>query len=209
MNQTRNPRKQKSGRKPGPSNAQRKAMTLRQLGRVNTRQHTFVRRVGGPETTISTTAGGVIASTTLASSGSAFSCPDFANAAGLYQLYRVRAMEVRLMPLWLAPVWNGVSVTTAPAYACVSPYYSNFGPTSLQGHIDATGMEMISGYKGGTFATSYQGDLDSHFWSPVSGAMPTGEQFGLVIQGTSTASTSSIVIWRVVTWYLVEFKMNS
>lgn len=192
------------------SNAEQQQITLRAFGKVNTRQHTLVRRMASAEFTISTTAGGIISSQSIGASTNAYTnCPDFASAAGMYQLYRVRAIKVQLFPLWPIPVWNGASITTAPAYACVSPFYSNFGVTSLQGHLDATDMKLISGYKGGTFTTQYKGDPEAHFWTPVNTAVPAGESFGLVMQGTSTASTASIVIWRAVGWYLVEFKMAS
>lgn len=201
--------KKKKARK-GSSNQSQQDRILRQFGRVNTRQHTLLRRMGAVEYTVSTNASGVIASNVIAGSNIPFvSCPDFASTAGLYQLYRVHAIEVKFFPLYLAPVYNGVNVTTCPAYACITPYYNNFGVTSLQGHIDATDMRTITGYTGGTFTTSFRGDPEAHFWTPVNTAVPVAESFGLIMQGTSTASTASIVVWRYLAWYLVEFKMAS
>ncbi len=167
----------------------------------------YTRWVSGAEATISTSAGGVVALTTLANAALISSSADFASLAALYTAYRCKAISVQLLPLLPAPVYNGAAIQTQPSAIAVYPWTSNTVPTTFAQALDVTGVKVLSGYKGGFLRTTYAGDPDAHLWTGTGSAIGSNEQFGVSCIGTSTTSTASSGVWKVIPQYLVEFRM--
>lgn len=179
---------------------------IAQIDRLAAKSSTFLRRMGLAPSYISTSAGGVIGAGTLLSTGSVNSAPDFASCTGLYQVYRVRAVEVQVLPFY--PV--ATSTVVVPALIAVAPYQNGAPPTSLQGMIDATGSIMCSGYRGYKFAADFRRDPNAHLWTPVTSGIATTSQFGIALCGqTAPTSTASTPVWAVVAWAVVEFQTAS
>ncbi len=174
---------------------------------LHTEKVIYTRWVAGAEATISTSAGGVVALATLANAASISTASDFASLAALYTAYRCRAISVQLLPLLPAPVYNGAAIQTQPSAIAVYPWQSNTVPTTFQQALDVSGVKIMSGYQGGFVRTSYQGDPDAHLWTGTGSAIGSNEQFGISCVGTSTTSTASSGVWKVIPQYLVEFRM--
>ncbi len=168
----------------------------------------YSRWLAGAESSVSTSAGGVVALATLANAASISATPDFASLAALYTTYRCRAIRVELFPVFTAPVYNGAGITTPPVIVAVFPSFANTVPTTFQQALDCAGLKLMSGYKGGTIMTSYRGDPDAHLWTGTGSAIGSNEQFLVSIVGTAAASTASIAVFRVVPHYLVEFRIT-
>ncbi len=168
----------------------------------------YSRWMAGNESTISTSAGGVVALTTLANAALISSTSDFASVAALYTNYRCRAIRVDLFPVVTTPVYTGAAVQTAPPVVCVFPSFANTVPTTFQQALDGAGMKLMSGYKGGTIMTSWRGDPDAHLWTGTGSAIGSNEQFLISIVGSAATSTASTAVFRVVPQYLVEFRIT-
>lgn len=183
------------------------ARPMRIMNQLQAKELIYTRKIGATEFTVSTNVSGVIALTTIGSSASVSSAPDFASCAVLYQLYRVRALVLQLFPTF--PV--NTTAVTVPALVYVCPFFSGNSVTSIQGHIDATGTKFLTGYgtKREIITVDYRRDPEAHFWTPVSSAIPSNEAFGLTMVGTNLASTASTAVFRTVLHWIVEFKMAS
>lgn len=175
---------------------------------LQTGKKIYSRWLAGAESSVSTSAGGVVALATLANAASISATPDFASLAALYTTYRCRAIRVELYPVFTAPVYNGAGITTPPVVVAVFPSFANTVPTTFQQALDSAGLKLMSGYKGGTIMTSYRGDPDAHLWTGTGSAIGSNEQFLVSIVGTAAASTASIAVFRVVPHYLVEFRIT-
>lgn len=204
---TRKGRKSKYSRT--PTYSQEVARPLRTMNGLMSRELIYHRRMAGAEFTISTTAGGVVSLAQILNSANVTTCPDWSSASGMFQLYRVRTMVVKVEPFYPVTTWNGVSITTVPAALYVAPFYAGALLTSLQGHLDSPAVKMCSGYRPMTYSIDFKGDIESHFWTAVGVAQPAVEQFGATVIGQNATSTANTPVWRGVVWYEVELKMAS
>jgi hypothetical protein len=168
----------------------------------------YRRWLAGAESSISTSAGGLVVLSTLANAASINSTPDFASLAALYTTYRCRAIRVEIYPIYPVPVYTGAVVAAPPTVVAVFPAFSNTVPTTFAQALDTTGLKVMSGYKGGTIMTSYKGDPDAHLWTGTGSAIGNNEQFLVSMIGSSVASTASIPVFRVIPHYLVEFRIT-
>ncbi len=167
----------------------------------------YERWMAGAEATVSTGAGGLVALTTLANAASVSATPDFASAAVLYTTYRVKAIRVELYPYYTCPWYNGtVAIGLPPVVACF-PSSANTVPTTFQQALDCSGLKLFSGYKGGVIQTSWQGDPDAHLWTGTGSAIGSNEQFLISCIGTATATTVNTSVFKVIPYYLVQFRM--
>lgn len=179
---------------------------IAQLDRLAAKSSTFLRRMGLAPSYISTSAGGVIPAGGLVSTGSVNSAPDFSSCTALYQVYRVRAVEVHVLPFY--PV--ATSTVVVPALIAVCPYQNGNPPASLQGIIDSSGSVMCSGYRGYKFTADFRRDPNAHLWTPVTSGIATTSQFGIAVCGqTAPTSTVSTPVWAIVAWAIVEFQAAS
>jgi hypothetical protein len=175
------------------------------LNTLQARSHTYIRKLSPAEGTISTSAGGTVAVGTICASTLVSSTPDFASCAGIYQLYRVRAMVIECFPNYLV----NTTAVTLPPFLVVSPHFNGNSVISLQGHLDASGSKKVVANKPWTMTTAWAGDPEAHFWTPVSAAVPAAEGYGITVIGSAQTSTVSLAIMRTVVNYIVEFKMAS
>ncbi len=193
--------------KPSRKNMSEPAEVAKLYRQVHQTKIVYRRWLAGAESTISTSAGGVVALATLANAALISSTPDFSSLAALYTAYRCKAIRVQLLPILPAPSYNGAALQTSPSGIVVFPWTSNTVPTTFQQALDVTGAKVMSGYKGGVISTTYRGDPDAHLWTGTSGAITGNEQFGISCLGTATTSTASSGVWKVIPNYLVEFRM--
>jgi len=168
----------------------------------------FKRWLCGTTTTISTSAGGIVALATMANAASVSSAPDFASLAGLYTTYRCRAIRVEVFPRLNTAAYNGSSLATRPPVIACFPWVANTVPTTYQQALDVSGVKLLSGYSHGVISTTYKGDPDAHLWTGTGSAIGSNEQFGISCIGTATAAEVSAVVWDVIPQYLVEFRIN-
>lgn len=167
----------------------------------------YERWMAGAESVLSTGAGGTVALTTLANAASVSSAPDFASAAVLYTTYRVKAIRVQLLPILNTSVYNGAGITTPPSVIAVYPCAANSVPTTFAQALDCSGLKLMSGYKGGICQTSWIGDPDAHLWTGTGSAIGSNEQFLISCIGTSTAAAANSGVFKVLPFYLVQFRM--
>ncbi len=167
----------------------------------------YERWIAGPEGTVTTTAGGIVALQTLANAASISTASDFASLAALYTAYRCKAIRVQLMAILPVPCYNGSALIYAPSCIAVFPSTSNTVPTTFQQALDVTGLKLMSGHQSGVVSTSWKGDPDAHLWTGTGSAIGSNEQFLISCIGTSTTATVSNVVWKVIPQYLVQFRM--
>ncbi len=199
--------KNMKGRGNAKANRDEQQMISRLYKNVKNTKVIYERWVSNSEGTLSTSAGGVLALSTMANTATINASPDFASLATLYTAYRCKAVRVTWKPFYPVPVYNGAAVITVPSLIAVFPWTSNNVPTTLAQAQDVTGVKFSSGYEGGFIQTSYRGDPDAHLWTGTGSAIGSNEQFGISCIGTATASTASTVVWKIVPEYLVEFRM--
>ncbi len=195
--------KQQRSRKPRSEEQQ----VFRMYKNIKGEKNILSRWLVGNETSVSTSAGGVVTLQTLANAASASATPDFSSFATVYTNYRVKALRVDLFPICTVPVWSGAAIQTEPSVIAVFPSFANTVPTTFQQALDSTGLKLMSGYKGGTCVTSWKGDPDAHLWTGTGSAIGNNEQFLISCIGTALASTASIVVFRCIPQYLVEFRI--
>ncbi len=184
-----------------------KARVERMYKSLHVDKRIYRRWMAGAEATISTTAGGVIALTTLGNAASISAVSDFSSVAALYTAYRCKAIRVQLFPNFPVPVWDGTAARFPPTVVAVFPWQANTVPTTFAQAQDVTGVQMVSGYKGCVAVNTFQGDNDAHLWTGTASAIGGNEQFGISIIGTTSTAAASVVIYRVLVDYLVEFRM--
>ncbi len=193
------------------SKASRSRDEERQVARLYKTVHQqkliYERWVSGAESTVSTGAGGLVALTGLANAAGINVTPDFASLAALYTAYRCKAIRVELLPFLPVPVYNGAVLITQPTAIAVFPWTTNTVPTTFSQAQDTTGVKMVSGYSRAIVATSWKGDPDAHLWTGTGSAIGSNEQFGISCIGTATAATVNNSVFKVLPWYLVEFRM--
>ncbi len=175
---------------------------------IHQEKRVIQRWVAGAESTLSTSAGGLVVLTTLANSASISTAADFASLAALYTAYRCKAIRVQCIPFQSVPYWNGTAPVYQPAAIAVYPWTSNTVPTTFAQACDVTGVKIVSGYKGCVISTAFKGDPDAHLWTGTGSAISGGEQFGISCIGTSTSAAATVSVWKVIPQYLVEFRMN-
>lgn len=198
--------------KPRKNNRNRKGNEQQQVARlyrnIKGGKPIFERWFVGNEASVSTSAGGVIALQTLANAASVSSTPDFGSMATVYTNYRVKAIRVTLLPTLTAPVYNGATLITQPSVVAVFPSFANTVPTTFQQALDASGLKLMSGYKGGICQTSWMGDPDAHLWTGTGSAIGSNEQFLISCIGTALATTPTTVVFRCIPEYLVQFRIT-
>lgn len=155
--------------------------------------------------TLSTNGAGIIVLSTLASSISVSTLPDFSAAATMWSAYRCRAIKVMVLPFY--PV--NTTTITVPAAIAVGPYENGVNSTTFTGYMDGPRVKLCSGYKAYTFYADYRMNNDAQLWTPVSSAIAGAEAFGISCIGFSTAATVSTSVWAVQAWYDVELRMPS
>ncbi len=168
----------------------------------------YQRWMAGPETTLSTGGGGVVALTTVANAASISGLSDFSSMQNLYTTYRCVAIRVDFYPLYTIPYYDGTTNVTMPAIVAVYPSFANTVPTSFQQALDVPGLRLMSGYKGGTISTTWRGDPDAHLWTGIGSAIGSNEQFLISAVGTSSGAAVSRGVFRFVAQYLVEFRIQ-
>ncbi len=167
----------------------------------------YSRWMAGAETTVSTSAGGVVALATLGNAAVVNSTSDFSSIAAIYTAYRCKAIRVQLFPFMPNCWYNGTTAYTMPAILAVFPWTSNTVPTTFAQACDVTGVKFVSGYEKAIVSTTYRGDPDAHLWTGTGSAIGSSEQFGISIIGTAATATASNAVFRVLVDYLVEFRM--
>lgn len=203
MKQTKVVRRPRGGKSTPKSEEKR---NLRRFGELSTINLLYRRMMTIAETSVSTSAGGVIAATGITASGSVTACADWTSCASMYSSYRVRRILVKAFPFFVV----NTTAVTVPALAWVVPFYGGLLPTSAAGFTDSSAVKCVSGYKEWVFTADTlkgENDLDSHLWTPTNATIPATEQFGIAIMGQSVASTASTLVWRYTCFFEVEFKM--
>ncbi len=194
------------GKSETPNNRQQRV--LRRFGELTEVSNTYRRVMCIGDLTLSTSAGGVVPVTNLASTTGISSAPDFSSAAALYQAYRCRGIKVVVTPFYPVPL----TPTTVPAALYVVPFWDGNPIASIAGALDSANLRICSGYKGFTFTVDGVNNdlfLDERLWTPVSTSISGAESMGLTVVGQATASTVSTPVWRYSVWYDVEFKTQS
>ncbi len=200
--------RQRKSKKTKKSKPQSEAAQVERLWKsIHQTKRTLKRWLAASETSLSTSAGGVVPLTALANSASISVTPDFGSLATLYTAYRCHAIRVTLVPYYPVPVYNGTTLITVPSLICVFPWMSNNSPTTLAQAMDVNGCQYRSGYERLLISTTYKGDPDAHLWTSTASAIGGNENFGISAIGTSTTSTASTFVWKVLVQFLVEFRM--
>ncbi len=199
-------KQQSRRRKVKPSEEQQ---VIRMYKNIHETKRIYQRWIAGTEIGVSTSAGGVIALTTLANAALVSSAPDFASLAVLYTTYRCKAIRVDIFPVYdVSGSWTGAAFQTLPSCVCVFPSFANTVATTFQQALDVSGMKLIKGNERATVMTSYRGDPDAHLWTGTGAAIGSNEQFLFSMVGTAATSTASLAIYKVVPQYLVEFRIT-
>jgi len=179
---------------------------LRLMKSLGAQTRVVTRRICGPPSTVSTNAGGLLVVTTLAGSQGASGAADFAQLAGLFTSYRVRAMRVQLRPFYPVPFYNGVGTVVVPASIAAGFFQGGLGGATYQSLSDSAKPRFLSGYKQHDLTINYEGDNDAHLWTPTTAAISATEAFGIIICGQATAASVNTLVWHFCVEYAVEFK---
>ncbi len=199
------PKKSRARGARGDTSAKENGRDAQLFKRLNSQDVIVQRRMAANIATLSTNAAGVIVLTTLASSISVSTLPDFTSAASMWSAYRCKAIKVQVLPFYP----NVTTATTVPAAIAVGPYENGVNSTTFVGYMDGPRVKLCSGYKGYEFYADYRKNKDAQLWTPVSSAIAGAEAFGISCIGFSTASTVSTTVWAVQAWYDVELRMPS
>lgn len=190
------PRKGKSA-----SSEQRKDMKL--FNKLAAPDHVTVVRLIQTNFAVQTNVGGTLSATSIAGSNQVqSSCPDFAQYAGLYVQYRVRAMKVTLSPCFVV----NTTTVTVPASVAVGEFRGGLGGATYSSLRQSPSGRILSGYKRYVVSCDWDGDIDAHLWSPTTAAITTAESFGLTIAGMATPSTANTYVYSCDVEYAVEFR---
>lgn len=175
----------------------------RALDNLNAGATIYSRRLTTSGSIVSS-AGGLIALGTLCSSSGVSSATDFTSVSNLYVAYRVKAMRVRIFPVYKA---NVTAVAPPPSLTAFSVFSSGLSVTTFANMIDAASCKLVSGYSSATFAVDWTKLTDAHLWTPNTGAIPAAEAYGIVFIGSSSniAAQVSTVYWTTVVEYDCEF----
>lgn len=195
----------RSHRKAGKADLQKELLekVSRTLSNLNAGATIMTRRLTSLGTVV-TSVGGLIALTTLASSSAVSSATDFASMANLFVAYRVKALRVRLFPVFVA---NIAGVAPPPCQLCADVYSSGLSVTTYANMLDSAACQLWSGYSPKTLAANWDGLPDAHLWTPNNAAITANEAYGILLIGASgnTASQVSTTYYTYVVEYEAEF----
>jgi len=192
-----NSRSSKRGRKAQRPVRRNVPMGLRLEGDI------IIKRMTIPSQSISSTAGNIIAVTTLSDTLVQSSpASEWASFAARYQQYRVRAMHVVLVPLFV------VNATTT---AQNSMYYADFIGTATPGSAAQVLSDERAVIKGScekhTVTVTWALNPNAKLWNPTSAVIPAANSYGVALCSSTVATlTVSTVQFTYSIIFEVEFR---
>lgn len=149
--------------------------------------------------TMSASAGGVLAPV-LDAYSQASSSPDWTNASGLYQEYRILSMETHLEP------WNKYNTPTTSILAPVYTVLDRTSATALASLNDCAGYASVKIHAPSTSITRSIKMGDSGEAQFISTATSPATADRLYIKFYSAGNTASITMYDYVSTLLVQFR---
>jgi hypothetical protein len=150
---------------------------------------------------IATTAGGLVGLASIQSS-QVTSCNDWTNAAQEFQMYRVRAIRLKLFP-----ATTSSNSPTTYQLAVLFGRWWQIVPTTLTGMSSDPGAEVFSTLQEATFYTTNAGNIDGQEFTPVGTTITNPCLFGLTfVQINAVVGIVSSYMWHYTSEFLVEFK---
>jgi hypothetical protein len=163
----------------------------------------IVKRLTIPAVPISSGAGGLIG-VTQNSTAEVQSIPatEWASFAARYQQYRVRAMRIINKPV--LPV-NTAAVTHSSLY--IADYIGSSVPGSSAQVLSDERARIVSTADSWVYEATWARNPNAMLWNPTTAAIPTANQFGIVLASTSSpALTINTNYLSTSIEYMVEFR---
>jgi hypothetical protein len=195
-------RKKKTKGNRNPNAAE--AMIFKQV-EFGQRQARVISRVIADHFQIGTNASGIIALQSVVTSGGVTSTPNWASFAGAAIEYRVRGIQIQIMPITNAQT---SLANPAPCYLVISSYSSFSMPATFGQLLEGPGSRMYEAFKMMKFAATPKGYPDADEWISTSSGVASTESYGICLAGPQSAPVAglSFTYFRGIVKYLVEFR---
>jgi hypothetical protein len=194
------------GRKPKKSAARDggESVIFREI-QVGQRQARVITRVICDHFQISTNGSGIVALQSVVTSGGVTGTPNWASYAGAAIEYRVKGIQIELMPI--VPAQTNVT-TPSPCYLIIAAYSSFSLPATYGQLLEGPGSQMFNGFQKMKFAASPKGYIDADMWISTSSGVASTEMYGICLAGPPSAPVAAVsqTYFRGVVKYLVQFR---
>lgn len=165
--------------------------------------NTYVRRVTY-EQTLSSGAGGVIASGNYAAS-QITSSGGWATVAAAFQRFRVRAMSVRMVPVSSVSFFDGTNARLNVGFA-MCRYDGQVIPNTAGLILNSVGGRLAGSTDNIMLETSWKDNTNAKLFTTVGEAMAAEADFGIAFIGIGSTGVDNTVIFYVLQEWLVEFQ---
>jgi len=204
MKSSKNNTKQRKSSKRDLEKA-RKIRIIREIDNAGAQQR-IVSRTFTSQSTITSTAGGVLPLTSF-NSGAVQTLPatEWSSYSGRYSEYRVKAMKVSIFPTRRANVSG--ATTNPPAFVACASYASNNAGTTVASILSAADGTAYDGYRPFTVTTDNSGNVDARDWTATTGSITAADTYGIILAFPQTPlqDASYVYFWALTEW-LVEFR---
>lgn len=147
-----------------------------------------------------TTGGGTSIPLTAIVSGDVSAASEFASFAARYLQYRVR--RIRVTGKATQPIQTA---TVSHSALARGDFVGATAPASVAAVVSSESFEPNATCKDFEHVVTWDGIPDAKLWQPTSAAIPTADQFGIVI-GTATTLTTATTYYVVFYEWEVEFR---
>jgi hypothetical protein len=168
----------------------------------------LVKKLTLPTTSLSTTAGGIIAVKTFdASLVETVPASEWASFAARYQQYRVRSVQMILEPRYpfttAAPSGGG----SGHGALYVGDYIGTATPTSAAQILSDEGSLVTNTCRRVVFTVDWARNPNAKLWNPTSAALPTSNTYGIAVSSSANSVMSaSTAFFDVQLEWIVEFR---
>ncbi len=168
----------------------------------------IVKRMTLPYGGISTTAGGVISVLTTVSSAYVQAAPatEWASFAARYQQYRVRAVQIRLDPVF--PVNESMAASKGHSSMYLADYIGTSVPTTANQVLSDELCQVHSTSKTIVFQSDWSRNPNAKLWNPTSAAVPGANLYGVALCSSPSTGllAASLPYFNLTVEWLVEFR---
>jgi hypothetical protein len=163
-----------------------------------------------PSQSVATTAGNVIAVTTSVKASQVQSGPatEWASFAARYQQYRVKAVRVRMTPVYPVSGPPVASGQTGHSQLYVGDYIGSSVPTTAAQVLSDERAIVVSTFKAFTYTVTSKRNPNALLWNPTTAAVPSANDFGIAWASSTVAALlcASTIYYAYDVEWVVEFR---
>lgn len=167
---------------------------------------TFRARCSNAGTTVTTSAGGLIALSSIAADAARTGTGEFAEYAVVWSHFRVHSITLHFAPRWPSSFQSSGAVDLSHGALLLAPSWdSNEVYSSVANLLQNPACTWKSTSSTFTYKMTWKGYPDAHLYHEVGSAIPADQNMRIYF-GSTTSLVASVPYYYVATVYDVEFR---